>query len=57
MNQDERVSGILLPLSSLPGSYGIGSLGQNAYRFVDFLARSHVRIWQMLPLNVTSYWG
>ncbi|MFA6587384.1 MAG: 4-alpha-glucanotransferase [Bacilli bacterium] len=55
MNQDERVSGILLPLSSLPGSYGIGSLGQNAYRFVDFLARSHVRIWQMLPLNVTSY--
>lgn len=50
-----RQSAILLPLFSLPNSHGIGSLGNEAYRWVDFLEQSKVRIWQLLPLTVTSY--
>ncbi len=45
-----RSSGILLHLTSLPGPYGIGDLGPEAYRFIDFLARTGQRYWQMLPL-------
>lgn len=43
-------SGILLPLSSLPSSYGIGSLGEEAYNFLDFLRETHQSYWQLLPL-------
>lgn len=50
-----RESGILLHISSLPSKYGIGSLGESAYQFVDFLNESGCNIWQILPLNVTSY--
>lgn len=46
-----RGSGILLHITSLPSSYGIGDLGPEAYRFVDFLARSRQSYWQVLPLN------
>ncbi len=46
----KRESGILLPLSSLPSNYGIGSLGEEAYRFVDFLKQSRQTYWQLLPL-------
>ncbi len=46
----QRRSAILLPLSSLPSSHGIGSLGQAAYDFIDFLAASQQSYWQMLPL-------
>ncbi len=47
---DSRSSGILMAVSSLPGPYGIGSLGAGAYAFVDFLARAGQRYWQILPL-------
>lgn len=55
MNKNERISGVLLPISSLPSPYGIGTLGKEAYDFIDFLKSAGVKIWQMLPLNVTSY--
>lgn len=42
-------------ISSLPGAYGIGSFGQSAYDFVDFLVRTKQRYWQILPLGTTSY--
>ncbi len=50
-----RKSGILLPIFSLYGSYGIGTLGKPAYDFIDFLSRSGQYYWQILPLNPTSY--
>ena len=49
-----RGSGILLHITSLPSSYGIGDLGPEAYRFVDFLAESKQKFWQILPLNPTE---
>lgn len=51
----ERSSGILMPVSALPGPYGIGTLGQAAYDFVDFLAEAGQHWWQMLPVGPTSY--
>ena len=51
----QRESGILLHISSLPSKYGIGSLGKEAYEFIDFLKKSDCNIWQILPLNVTSF--
>lgn len=50
-----RNYGILMPISSLPSAEGIGTMGEYAYRFVDFLARSGAKIWQVLPLNPTNY--
>lgn len=50
-----RSSGILLHPTSLPGKYGIGELGFEAYRFVDDLARAHQSLWQVLPLGPTGY--
>ena len=49
-----RYSGILLPVSSLPGPYGIGNLGQAAYDFMDYLAANQQSYWQILPLGPTS---
>ena len=51
----ERASGILLHPSSLPGAYGIGDLGDAAYRFVDWLGEARQSLWQILPLGPTSY--
>ena len=51
----ERSCGILMPIFSLPSSYGIGSLGKEAYSFADFLKKSGRRYWQLLPLGPTSY--
>lgn len=51
----ERASGVLLPVFSLPGPGGIGGFGRAARGFVDFLARSRQRYWQLLPLTTTSY--
>ena len=51
----ERSSGILLPISSLPSPYGIGTLGKEARDFVDFLAKAKQRWWQILPVGPTSY--
>ncbi len=48
-------SGILMPISSLPSAYGIGSLGQAAFDFIDFLESTGQSAWQVLPLNPTSY--
>lgn len=50
-----RRTGILMHISSLYSNYGIGSFGKAAYDFVDFLEKSKVTIWQILPLNVTSF--
>jgi len=50
-----RRSGILMHVSSLPGPYGIGDLGENAYKFVDWLAEAKQTIWNILPLNPTGY--
>src|ERR1035437_980892 len=50
-----RNSGILLHPTSLPGPYGIGDLGGEAFRFADFLQAAGMKIWQVLPLNPTGY--
>ena len=50
-----RRSGILLHVTSLPGEHGIGDLGESAHEFIDFLAGSGQKIWQVLPLNPTGY--
>ncbi len=51
----DRSSGILLPISSLPSPYGIGTLGRAAYAFADFLHAAGQKYWQLLPLGPTSY--
>ena len=50
-----RSSGILLHPTSLPGPYGIGELGAEAHKFVDFLHKAGQRVWQVLPLGPTGY--
>jgi len=50
----KRTSGILLHLTSLPGSHGIGDLGPGAYSFIDFLAAAGQSCWQFLPTGPTS---
>ena len=50
-----RSAGILLHPTSLPGPGGIGEIGPEAHRFLDFLAESGLRIWQVLPLGPTGY--
>jgi 4-alpha-glucanotransferase len=51
----QRCSGILLHILSLPAVHGIGDLGDSAHEFVDFLAASGQKIWQVLPLSPTGY--
>ena len=48
-------SGILMPVSSLPSPYGIGTFGRGAFDFIDFLDACGQKCWQVLPLNPTSY--
>ena len=50
-----RASGILMPVFSLPGPYGIGTLGGEAFAFVDFLAAAKQTYWQILPIGPTGY--
>ncbi len=50
-----RKSGILLPISSIPSKYGIGTFSKQAYEFVDFLVEAGQKLWQILPLGPTSY--
>ena len=50
-----RRSGILLHITSLPSPYGVGTMGKEAYRFVDFLKKSGQNYWQILPLTPTGY--
>ena len=54
MNQ-ERLSGVLLHVTSLPSYGGVGDFGPAAYAFVDFLAAAKQRLWQVLPLSPTGY--
>src|SRR5215813_4966487 len=59
MNQEnpdqKRRSGVLLHPTSLPGPYGIGDLGPEAYKFADFLVAAGQSLWQVLPLGPTGY--
>ena len=50
-----RGAGVLCHISSLPGKYGVGTLGEEAYEFADFLKKCHVRYWQILPLVQTGF--
>ncbi|AEU35920.1 4-alpha-glucanotransferase [Granulicella mallensis] len=51
----ERISGVLLHVTSLPSYGGVGDFGPAAYNFVDFLAAAKQRMWQVLPLSPTGY--
>ena len=50
-----RRAGILMPISSLPAPYGIGTMGESAYRFVQWLKSAGMKVWQTLPLLPTNY--
>ena len=50
-----RESGILMHITSLPGPYGVGTMGKQAFAFVDFLEAAGQRCWQILPLNPTGF--
>ncbi len=50
-----RASGILMPVFSLPSPYGIGTLGRNAFEFVDFLVEAGQKYWQILPISPTNF--
>lgn len=52
---EERAAGVLLPISSLPSKYGIGTLGKEAYRFVNQLKAAGQKYWQVLPVGPTSF--
>lgn len=51
----DRSSGILLHPTSLPGKYGIGSLGIHAHNFIKYLAQAGQKLWQVLPMGHTGY--
>ena len=51
----ERSAGVLLHPTSLPGKYGIGDLGDDAFKFVDFLKEAGQTLWQVFPLGPTGY--
>jgi 4-alpha-glucanotransferase len=53
--KQNRASGIILHPTSLPGPDGIGDLGPEAYRWIDFLSRTGTQFWQILPLGPTGY--
>jgi 4-alpha-glucanotransferase len=52
---EDRSAGVLLHPVSLPGPYGIGEIGTEAYSFIDFLERAGISLWQVLPLGPTGY--
>ncbi|HZB13843.1 MAG TPA: 4-alpha-glucanotransferase, partial [Chryseolinea sp.] len=49
-----RSAGILMHITSLPSHYGIGNLGPQSMKFIDFLSNSRQHYWQILPLNPTT---
>lgn len=51
----DRCAGVLMPIFSLKGSGGIGTLGKEAYSFIDFMVKSKLKIWQVLPVTPTGY--
>ncbi|MBJ8325930.1 4-alpha-glucanotransferase [Streptococcus pacificus] len=52
---DKRASGVLMHITSLPGKFGIGTFGKEAYDFIDFLVETKQTYWQILPLTTTSF--
>ena len=50
-----RAAGILMPITSLPTPYGIGTIGKEAYAYADFLKKAGQKYWQILPVGPTSY--
>ena len=50
-----RSSGILMHISSLPSKYGIGTMGKEAFHFIDFLEKAKQTYWQILPICPTSF--
>lgn len=50
-----KQTGILLAISSLPSSWGIGDLGSQAYRWLDMLHENGINLWQILPMNPLGY--
>lgn len=55
VSNQERLSGVLLHVTSLPSYGGVGDFGPAAYAFIDFLAAAKQRLWQVLPLSPTGY--
>lgn len=53
--EQKRFAGILLHITSLPSKYGVGTLGKEAFEFIDFLKSSNISLWQVLPLVPTNY--
>ncbi len=53
--KNRRKAGVLLHITSLPSDYGVGDLGEEAYRFIDTLSDSSIHLWQMLPVGPTGY--
>jgi len=51
----ERSNGVLVHPTSFPGKYGVGEFNAYAYQFVDFLAATGQKLWQVLPLGPTGY--
>ena len=51
----DRGAGVIMHISSLPGKFGIGTFGEEAYKFVDFLSKTGLSYWQILPLGPTGY--
>ena len=51
----KRSAGVLMPIFSLDGNYGVGSFGKESYKFVDFLKSANQSVWQILPLGQTVY--
>ena len=54
---NKRASGIIMHISSLPSPYGIGTMGREAYKFVDFLHAAHQKYWQVLPIGPADEGG
>jgi len=50
-----RESGVLMHITSLPGDFGVGTMGKSAFAFVDFLKKAGQSCWQILPLTPTGY--
>lgn len=55
MGINMREAGVLMPVASLPSDYGVGDFGKYSYQFIDILKKSHIRIWQILPINPLGY--
>ena len=53
----ERSAGVIMHIASLPGKFGIGTFGREAYEYVEFLFKTGLKYWQILPLRTNWIWG